>query len=84
VYYGAGARVWQPSASGGAGSEAACYTRFRAMNCAVCGRSDQEISLYKCPICFKHICDDCSNRAFGRVFCSKMCADQFFFGDDDE
>jgi hypothetical protein len=54
------------------------------MNCAVCGRSDQEISLYKCPICFKHICDDCSTRAFGRVFCSKMCSDQFFFGDDDE
>jgi hypothetical protein len=30
------------------------------------------------------VCDDCAHKAMGRDFCSKRCADQFFFGDDDE
>jgi hypothetical protein len=54
------------------------------MNCVVCEKSDQEAELYKCPICFKQVCDPCSNRSYGRIFCSKRCADNFFFGDDDD
>ena len=54
------------------------------MNCEACQKSEGEASLYKCPICFKWTCDDCGRRQYGRVFCSKRCADQFFFGDDDE
>jgi hypothetical protein len=55
-----------------------------AMNCDKCQKSEVETTLQKCPICFKWACDDCGVRAYGRVFCSKRCADQFFFGDDDE
>jgi hypothetical protein len=54
------------------------------MECVGCQKSDQDDRLYKCPICFKSVCETCSLHAFGRVFCSKKCSDQFFFGDDDE
>jgi hypothetical protein len=61
------------------------------MECVSCHKSDQpqeeeevSVRLYKCPICFKHVCDDCATRNFGRLFCSKKCSDAFFFGDDDE
>ena len=52
--------------------------------CVVCKTSDQERRVNKCPICFKLVCESCSHRTMGRDFCSKRCADQFFFGDDDE
>jgi hypothetical protein len=54
------------------------------MECVGCHSSEQELRLNKCPICFKWICDNCAKRSMGREFCSKRCADQFFFGDDDE
>jgi hypothetical protein len=54
------------------------------MECVGCHGSEQELRLNKCPICFKWICDNCAKRSMGREFCSKRCADQFFFGDDDE
>jgi hypothetical protein len=54
------------------------------MNCVGCAKDEQEVELYKCPICFKSACDSCANRAFGRVFCSRRCADLFFFGDDED
>ena len=52
--------------------------------CYECKRKDEEVRLSKCPICFKGACDNCAHRAFGRIFCTKRCADQFFFGDDDD
>ncbi|HKC13346.1 MAG TPA: hypothetical protein VKI41_15050 [Vicinamibacteria bacterium] len=55
-----------------------------AMNCPECQKDEQEILLNKCPICFKWICENCGHRAMGRVFCTKRCADQFFFGDDED
>jgi hypothetical protein len=54
------------------------------MICVICQKDDQEVTLYKCPICFKLTCSECTKREYGRTFCSKRCADQFFFGDDDE
>jgi hypothetical protein len=54
------------------------------MECVVCKVDDREKRLGKCPICFKPVCENCSTRTMGRDFCSKRCADQFFFGDDDE
>ena len=65
-----------------------CYTgtTFGAlkMECVVCHTSDQDARLNKCPICFQLACDNCGFKAFGRVFCSRRCSDQFFFGDDEE
>ncbi len=54
------------------------------MNCAVCQKSELETRLEKCPICFKWTCVECGRREYGRSFCSKKCADQFFFGDDED
>ncbi len=54
------------------------------MNCSACEKSEEETTLHKCPICFKWVCDECGKRDYGRIFCSRLCADQFFFGDDDE
>ena len=54
------------------------------MNCANCERDEQDLRLEKCPICFKMICENCVVRLYGRSFCSRSCADQFFFGDDDD
>jgi hypothetical protein len=53
------------------------------MECGSCRRTEVEVRVHKCPICFKLICDDCGRREYGRVFCSQRCADQFFFGDDE-
>ena len=58
--------------------------KARPMNCFQCQKSEQEILLQKCPICFKWVCDDCGRHDYGRLFCSRSCAQQFFFGDDDE
>jgi hypothetical protein len=54
------------------------------MECVTCQVSDLDERLHKCPICFKLICENCSFRSMGRAFCSKKCADQFFFADDDD
>jgi hypothetical protein len=54
------------------------------MTCLGCQKDDQEVTLHKCPICFKLVCTDCADNSYGRHFCSKRCADQFFFGDDDD
>jgi hypothetical protein len=54
------------------------------VECVVCHRTEPEVRLHKCPICFRHCCDDCAHRAYGRTFCSRSCAEQFFFGDEDE
>jgi len=60
------------------------YCAGPAMVCVTCQKDDQEVTLYKCPICFKLVCTECTKREYGRTFCSKRCADLFFFGDDDE
>jgi len=55
------------------------------MNCIVCEKSEQEeASLLKCPICFKWVCESCAVRSYGRAFCTKRCAELFFFGDDED
>ena len=52
--------------------------------CVNCQKSEEEVTLQKCPICFKWVCMDCGRREYGRIFCSQRCAHLFFFGDDDE
>jgi len=54
------------------------------MNCVSCQKDEKELTLHKCPICFKLVCADCARREYGRTFCSKRCADQFFFSEDED
>lgn len=52
-------------------------------HCWRCSVTEEERRLKKCVICFKYYCDDCAADRNGRTFCSKQCADFFFFGDED-
>jgi len=54
------------------------------MICVICQKDEQDVTLLKCPICFKMVCHDCGWREYGRVFCSNRCSHVFFFGDDDD
>ncbi len=54
------------------------------MECVRCQKSDEDTHLLKCPICFKHVCEECQVNRHGRIFCSKICADLFFFGDEED
>jgi hypothetical protein len=60
------------------------YCDGPAMICVTCQKDEQEVTLSKCPICFKSVCQDCGRHAYGRMFCSQRCANLFFFGDDDD
>jgi hypothetical protein len=63
---------------------ARCYTAPSRMICVNCQKNEEEVTLMKCPICFKMVCHECGRREYGRVFCSQRCAHLFFFGDDDD
>jgi hypothetical protein len=52
--------------------------------CHECGKVDTETRLHKCPICFKHFCDEHTHLWSGRPFCSSGCAEYFYFGEEDE
>jgi endogenous inhibitor of DNA gyrase (YacG/DUF329 family) len=54
------------------------------MQCITCQKDEREVTLSKCPICFKLVCVECARHEYGRKFCSQRCAHLFFFGDDDE
>ncbi len=41
-------------------------------------------SLNRCPLCHKTVCEGCSVRRGGCVFCGDLCAHAFFFGDSDD
>lgn len=54
------------------------------MECANCHKTDDEARIEKCPICFKGYCPEHAYLYSGRRFCSKPCAEYFFFGDGDD
>ena len=54
------------------------------VQCTECGKTIDETSLSKCPICFQYFCGEHAVVASGRPFCSRGCADYFFFGDPDD
>ena len=60
--------------------------RLRAMEkqCVRCQVTSEERRLRKCVICFRYYCDECLVDRGGRTFCSKQCADFFFFGDEED
>lgn len=51
--------------------------------CWQCEKSIDDALLRKCPICFKHFCEEHGHLMSGRPFCSPGCAEYFFFSDDD-
>jgi hypothetical protein len=51
--------------------------------CHECRRADTETRLHKCPVCFKYFCDEHTHLWSGRPFCSRGCAEYFYFGDED-
>lgn len=51
--------------------------------CLKCEKTESEVTLHKCPICFKYVCSEDAFNYSGRIFCDKHCADYFFFADED-
>ena len=37
-----------------------------------------------CRFCRKSVCNDCTVRTGGSIFCSRACAHNFLFGGDDD
>jgi hypothetical protein len=62
-----------------------CFNRLDVeQHCAICEKQDIEVyRLVKCPVCFKWICEECAVRLYGRYFCSRSCAANFFFDVDE-
>jgi hypothetical protein len=53
-------------------------------SCHVCTKSEEQAPLRKCPVCFKHYCEDHGHQRSGVGFCSNGCSQYFFFGDPDD
>jgi hypothetical protein len=54
-----------------------------AKECVTCKKTEDEVLLYKCPICFRFYCDEDRCTMAGREFCSQHCARYFFFPEED-
>lgn len=52
--------------------------------CNACGKTVDEATLSKCPTCHKYFCGEHEFLMSGRRFCSRGCADYFFFVDPDD
>jgi hypothetical protein len=52
--------------------------------CRHCGRTLEVVRLLRCVVCHEHYCRSCEFRRHGKQFCSRVCANVFFFGDEDE
>jgi hypothetical protein len=52
--------------------------------CWECKVTEKDARLRKCPICFKHYCEDHAYQRSGVSFCSAGCAEYFFFADPDD
>jgi len=52
--------------------------------CMQCELTGDDTKLHKCPVCFKHVCDEHAASRSGRKFCSDACAEYFFFGDPED
>ncbi len=54
------------------------------VRCRHCGSPAEDRQLHKCPVCFAHFCEEHATVMSGRRFCSRGCADYFFFEDPEE
>jgi len=52
--------------------------------CSKCAATGEKVVFIKCPICHKLVCENCVVSRSGRAFCGQYCADNFFFGDEEE
>ena len=52
--------------------------------CAKCEDHDEAQLVRKCPVCHKLFCEDHAHHMSGRAFCSKGCAQFFFFTEPDD
>ncbi len=51
--------------------------------CEVCRTRGYWMNLTKCPMCHRYVCDDCRYTSQGKIFCSRHCANEFFWGGED-
>jgi len=51
--------------------------------CAICGGEQYSFAMKSCPMCKKRYCEQCEHRMGGNVFCSRSCANLFFFSGED-
>ena len=55
------------------------------LTCKYCGINEEETTtLTKCPMCYAIFCTDCGYNFGGRPFCSKVCAEYFYFADGED
>jgi hypothetical protein len=53
-------------------------------SCEVCGMERDATQLHRCRSCRKAFCSDCAFRSTVGAFCSRECADIFFYGEQDD
>jgi hypothetical protein len=52
--------------------------------CKICRVSEKDKYLTQCSICKQYFCDPDAFSFGGKQFCTKVCADYFFFGEEEE
>jgi len=56
----------------------------RELLCERCQEMVERVLIQECSYCFKRFCRDCAVRSGNAAFCSKACANGWFFTDADE
>lgn len=64
--------------------EDASFQKEKGEYCESCRRAERWMDLIKCPMCTKHICDKCRYPMGGKHFCGSHCANEFFFGGEED
>ncbi|MEJ2369070.1 MAG: hypothetical protein P8Z49_12195 [Acidobacteriota bacterium] len=52
--------------------------------CEMCGKTGRWLDLTKCPMCHRYFCESCRVSMGGKDFCTRHCANEFFWGGEDE
>jgi hypothetical protein len=56
----------------------------RDLLCERCQEMVERVLIQECSYCFKRFCRNCAVRSGNAAFCSKACAEAWFFTDADE
>jgi hypothetical protein len=51
--------------------------------CETCGATGRWLALVKCPMCHTYVCEKCTYKYGGKDFCSRHCANEFYWGGED-